>query len=156
VFGFSILLSIYRCHVYTICYSIRRIVRIPAWGFREPAISLDLQAELPTLGHTVDAIEPTEVWATYAILQLEDAAASWGKPAFPIGGPVQTWEAFQTKLRKAYQLADAIFQLRAKWQALRIGHDSSVTMFNDRFSAIHLDLNPHDPQTDLQLLHPYQ
>jgi hypothetical protein len=108
------------------------------------------------LRQPVDGIERTEGWATYAILQLDDAASTWGKHAFPIGGPVETWETFQTKLRAAYKPADSIFQLCAKWQALCIGRDASVTMFNDKFNTIRLELNSHDPQTDLQLLHAYQ
>jgi hypothetical protein len=46
------------------------------------------------LRQAVDGMERTEGLATYPILQLENAVATWGKYAFPIGGPVQTWETF--------------------------------------------------------------
>src|SRR5258706_6962511 len=69
----------------------------------------------------VDGVERTEGWATYAILQLEDAAAIWAKHTFPVAGPATTWEMFLSKLRSTYEPADAVFQLRAKWQTLRIG-----------------------------------
>jgi hypothetical protein len=99
----------------------------------------------------VNRVEHNEGLSTYAILHLEDAATTWGKHAFPISGLVQTWNMFQTKLKAAYEPADIIFQLRVKWQALRIGCDASVAMFNHRFKAIHLQLNLHDPQINLQL-----
>ena len=63
---------------------------------------------------------------------------------------------FLTKLRSTYEPADAVFQLRAKWQTLRIGCDTSDALFNEKFAAVRLKLNPYDPQTDQQLLYAYQ
>jgi hypothetical protein len=104
----------------------------------------------------VDGIEPTERWVTYVILQLDDTAGTSGKHAIAIGGPLETWETFQKNLRAAYKPADAIFQLRTKWQALLIRCDASVPMFNYKFNVFHLELHPYDSHTDLQLLHVYQ
>jgi len=55
----SLYLSVSRYYVSAIHYygySVRFMVRISAWGFREPAISLDLLAELPTLAHNVKTV----------------------------------------------------------------------------------------------------
>jgi hypothetical protein len=101
----------------------------------------------------VEGIERTGWAATYAILQLDDSAATGGKHTFPIGGPVERWEMFQTKFRTTYKPDDSFFQLRAKWQDLSIGLIASVAMFNDQFTAIRCEIYLHDPQTDLLLLH---
>jgi hypothetical protein len=52
----SLYLSVSRYYVSTLHYyrySVRFMVRMSAWGFCEPAISLDLLAEFPTLSHNV-------------------------------------------------------------------------------------------------------
>ena len=54
-------------------------------------------------------------WGVYAVMQLKDAAATWGRHMFPLD-KITTWEDFQQKLKAEYLPLDAVDMLNETWR----------------------------------------
>ena len=94
-------------------------------------------------------------WGVYAVMQLKDAAATWGRHMFPLD-KITTWEDFQQKLKAEYLPLDAVDMLKETWRKLRITKNGSVAAFNEVFRQVRSELNPHAPLLEAQVLDAYK
>ncbi|KAG0136920.1 hypothetical protein HOY82DRAFT_598319 [Tuber indicum] len=96
-----------------------------------------------------------EGWGSYAVIQLKDVAAIWGRHMFPLN-KVINWEDFQQRLKAEYLPLNAVDMLKETWRKLQISKNGSVTAFNEVFSQVRSELNSHAPLSEAQVLDAYK
>jgi len=97
----------------------------------------------------------TTGWGEHAVLQLKSNTAVWGMHRFPMSTPIE-WSTFCIELKAEYIQSNALDLVKRKWEELSLQVGDRVTEFSERFQALCLKLDRHQPMAAEMLADDYQ